>query len=379
MYVIKHNALLKNCYVTFGSLLWKIIGIFVKTDDNLILFVGNVGKSFSGSPYEIYKYMQENEKYNKYYCVWAFSDPSAFKKYKLNMVKFDTFDYFLTALRARYWVTDVNIERSLKFKKKTTRYLNTWHGVALKKIGNDDKNSGRYDYSNIDFLCVSGEHDKRVYTSALNASRNSFLECGMPRNDILFRVTTEDYREIRQKLNVPEGKKVILYAPTWRDSVNNGISYDFVIPVDFKRWKKILGSRYILFFRAHDRTTKVMNVQFNDFVRDMSHYDQLNDLLIAADLLITDYSSIIFDYSILGKPTICFGPDFEEYCRERGVYFDPEKIYPGGVLRTEEQLLNEILTLDYEKRSKDALKLKMQFMEYSQGNAAQKCIEAILG
>ena len=379
IYEIKHNNVLKKVYTFIGSTALRFLGIFIRTDENLVLFVGNIGKSFSGSPYEIYHYMQGNDKYRKYKCIWAFNNPEDFKKYRLNTVKFDTLAYFASALKAKYWITDVNAERSLKFKKKETKYLNTWHGVALKKIGNDDKSSGRYDYSNIDYLCVSGEHDKRVYTSALNAKPSCLLECGMPRNDRLFFTTESERTELRKKLNIPEGKKVILYAPTWRDSVNAGVSYDLNIPVDFKKWEKLLAYDYVLFIRAHDRTTKLMKIDFNSFVKDYSRYEPLDDLLIVTDVLITDYSSIVFDYSILEKPFICFGYDFEQYCRERGTYFDPEKVYPNGVLKTEEEVLDALAHINWKKECENTRILKKKFMEYSHGKATETCVKSLFG
>lgn len=379
IYLIKHHPGLKRAYENIGSTAVSGIGKVIRTDENLVLFVANVGKNFSGSPYEIYQYMQNHEEYSKYHVVWAFNHPENYQGEFLNTVRMDSPEYILTALRAKYWITDNNIERSLNFKKKNTRYLNTWHGVALKTIGNDDKFSGTFDYSDIDYLCVSGEHDKRVYSSALNASEECFLECGMPRNDVLFHVSYKDRIETRQKLGIPANKKVILFAPTWRDSVNGGNSFDLNIPVHFEKWREALGEDYMVMFRAHDRTSKLMNVEFDDFVVNYSTYEPLNDLMIAADILVTDYSSICFDWSLLEKPFICFGYDWEEYKAERGVYFDAEQVYYGGVLRTEEEVLNRILTMDVEAELKGVRALKEEFMSYSKGNAAEICVKALFG
>lgn len=376
-YYIKHSSALKAIYVGCGSLLLRFVGLFVKQDSNLILFVSNIGKSFSGSPYALYEYICAHSEYSQYHCIWAFNEPKKYSEHNLDTVRFDSIEYFITALKAKYWITDVNIERSLKFKKNSTVYLNTWHGVALKKIGNDDKNSGRYDYSNLDYLCVSGEHDKRVYTSALKASKNCFLECGMPRNDELFLANAEKKQRIRKKLGIPDGKKVILYAPTWRDSINNGVSFDLKIPVNFKRWEEELGEEYILFFRAHDRTTRVMDIEFNEFIQNYSNYEPLTDLLIVCDVLITDYSSIVFDYSILEKPFICFGYDYDRYCQERGVYFDARKEYPQGVLLDENEVLHRIHSLDIDKECEKTRIIREKFMEYSKGNATALCIRKL--
>jgi CDP-glycerol glycerophosphotransferase len=100
--------------------------------------------------------------------------------------------------------------------------------------------------------------------------------------------------------------------------------------------------------------------------------------MIASDLLISDYSSTILDYSILEKPIICFGYDFEEYSAQRGFYFDMETVMPGGVVRNEDALLSRIKTIDWESERAEAKKLKDEHMEYG-GNATLLCIDAVFG
>lgn len=379
IYQIKHHPVIRTAYEKLGSAVLTAYGKTKKIDENLVLIVANTGKNFSGSPRAIYDYMKEHSEYDKFHVVWAFNHPENYQGEFLDMVHMDSPEYVKIALQAKYWITDNNIERSLQFKNPETIYLNTWHGVALKTIGNDDKFSGRFDYSNIDYLCVSGEHDKRVYTTALNASPDCFLECGMPRNDSLFGVTEGDRFDVRMKLGIPVDKKVILFAPTWRDSVNGGNSFDLDIPVHFKKWREALGDDYMIMFRAHDRTSKLMNVEFDDFVVNYSTYEPLNDLMIAADILVTDYSSICFDWSLLEKPFLCFGYDWEQYKEERGVYFDADEVYYGGVLRTEEEVLDRILHMDYPEEVEGIRKLRDKFMEYTKPNAAEICVKALFG
>lgn len=377
IFLIKHNNFIKWFFVVIGSLFFKALGLFIKTDTNLVLLVSNNGSGILGSPSSIYQYIRKNNQYKNLNCVWAVNNPEEYSKYDLNTVKFDSMKYFVTALKAKYWITDTNIERSLKFKKTNTKYLNTWHGVALKHIGNDDKNSGRYDYSNIDYLCVSGTHDKKVFKSALNATETSFLETGMPRNDSLINVSPNKIKEVKEKLDLPSDKKIILYAPTWRDSSNGGKTYDLKVPINFKKWEKELKDDYIILIRAHDRTTKMLNVKYNDFIRDYSKYEPLNDLLLVSDVLITDYSSIVFDFSLLKKPFICYCYDYEEYKSDRGFYFDPEKVYPGGILKSESAVLDRLKKQDFKQTKDDMQRINNIFMNYTKGNATQICVEKL--
>ncbi|MBM7635594.1 CDP-glycerol glycerophosphotransferase family protein [Streptococcus saliviloxodontae] len=378
IYLIKHNHVIKWLYVHMGSLFLRMLGFFIKTDDNLVLFVPNTGKSFSGSPRDIYDYMQSQEAYANYRTIWAFDEPAKMaEEFQLETVKLDSLAYFITCLRAKYWVTDINIERGLRFKKKGTVFLNTWHGVAIKKIGNDDPNSAKYDYRDLDYLCVSGEYDKQVFSSALKAPETSFLEVGMPRNDRLFKATDAEKEELRKLLDIPEGKKVIVYVPTWRDSQDKGKTFGLAIEADFKKWQEELGEDYVILFRAHSRTTEVMSVEYNEFLRDYSSYPDLNDLLIVADVLITDYSSVVFDYAILEKPVVYFAYDYDAYLEERGCYFEPRDVFEQPILEEETAVISHLKSLDIVKESALTTQIKKSFMDHSHGQATQMCVEKL--
>ena len=354
---------------------FRLVGLFVPVDDRLILISSFMGKSFNDSPKVLYDSIRNNEKYKEYRCVWAFEDPSRFPE--VESVKIDTWAYFKTALSAKYWITNTNIERGLKFKKKSQRYLNTWHGIALKTIGNDCPGRKDYDFSNIDYMIVSGAHDEKVFRSAFRVNPSSFLKCGMPRNERLWRATSEDTRAMREKLSIPEGKKAILYAPTWRESLDGGKTYAIKPPIHFDKWKEALGDRYIVLFRAHHQTTKIMGVAFDDFVRDVSEYPDVNDLMIAADVLVTDYSSIAFDYSILRRAIVCYAYDYDSYLANRGVYFDMNTEYPNPICREEKELIEALQKVDPEKEAEKTTQFRDKFIQY-RAETEEQCIRALL-
>jgi len=191
--------------------------------------------------------------------------------------------------------------------------MNTWHGVALKSIGNDCPGRKDYNFDTVNHLVVSGDYDKKVFQSAFNARSSSFLRCGMPRNEELWSAGEKEKAYARKKLGIPDGKKVVLYAPTWRESTNGGKSYDIKPPMHFEEWKRGLGDNYIVLFRAHHLTTKILGLTYDEFLWNMSDYPAVNDLMIAADILITDYSAIAFDYSILCRPIFCYAYDYDTY------------------------------------------------------------------
>ena len=137
-----------------------------------------------------------------------------------------------------------------------------------------------------------------------------------------------------------------------------------------------MGEDYVVLFRAHHITTKVLDVHFNEFVRDVSNYPAVNDLMIAADLLITDYSAIAFDYAILCRPLLCYAYDYDTYLAERGTYFEIDEKYPMQSCRTEQELLDRICTIDYKKESANTLRFRDEFIRYG-GQATESCVKAL--
>lgn len=374
IYILKHNALIQKVYRLVMSFVFKVCGFCIPVDENLVLFVSFMGKGFNDSPRAIYNYLKSHSEYEKYRCVWAFECPEKFPE--LDTVKIDTLQYFFIALKAKYWVTNTNIERGLTFKKKCQVYLNTWHGIALKKIGNDCPGRKDYNFGTVDYLCVSGTYDEKVFKSAFNAQEKSFLRCGMPRNDMLWNTNNNERERVRSELKIPEGKQVILYAPTWRESVDGGKTYTIKPSIDFKKWKDRLGDKYIVLFRAHHLTTKVLNVKFDDFIFDVSNYESVNKLMIVSDVLITDYSAIAFDYSILCKPIFCFAYDYETYLTQRGTYFEIDEKYPNKSCRDENELIERIVGIDYQEECENTRKFRDRYVEYHE-NATEECVKKL--
>lgn len=376
IYILKHYAIIQAVYRFIMSLVFRVMGKFIKTDENLVLFVSFMGLNFNDSPKAIYDYMQSHLKYKNYHCVWAFEDPTRFPE--LETVKIDTLAYFKTALKAKYWITNTNIERGLHFKKKDQKYLNTWHGITIKFIGNDVAGRNDFNFETVDHLCVCGEYDERIFKRAFRANESSYLRCGLPRNEELWNVTEEHVARVRQKIGIPADKKVILYAPTWRESTDGGKTYEIKPPIHFDIWKKELGEDYVVLFRAHHQTTKVLGIQYDDFVREASSYPAVNDLLIIADILITDYSAIAFDFSILCKPIFCYAYDYDTYLAERGTYFQIDEKYPNKSCRTERELLSRIKNMDYATECINTKRFRDEFIQYGIG-ATEVCVKAEFG
>ena len=166
-YVLKHNITVQLIYKKVMSVIFRFIGLFVRTDDKLILFSGH-GRKYNDSPRSIYEYMISRDEYKDFKYVWALEEPDKVEIPKGIKIKADTMKYFITALKSKYWITCVNIERGLHFKKKNTIFLNTWHGTPLKLIGNAVSGRKDFDFSNTDIFCYAGEYEREIYKRDLD-------------------------------------------------------------------------------------------------------------------------------------------------------------------------------------------------------------------
>ena len=376
-YMLKHYAFVYKTYQLVMSNTMKFWGLFLPIDPKLIVFTAHT-RRYNDSPRAIYEYMISNPKYSDYKFVWAVDDPvNTVIPGPAIMVKADTAEYFKTTLKAKYWITCVNIERGMIYKKKNCKYLNTWHGVALKRIDNVDAR-GNDDFSYVDYMCYESEYQKNVLKKSFNAQDEHLIPTGLPRNDALYYTTDEEIKALKEKLGLPLDKKIILYAPTWRDSNDGGQSYSLRPPMNMEYWQQQLESEYVMLFRMHAYTNKVMGLTYNDFMRDVSEYPSINDLMKVSDFLISDYSACIVDYSILERPIICFAYDYEEYSRTRGVNLDFEKEMPSGVKRTEQEVIDHIKNMDYLTECEHTKNFKNKYT-YIGGKATQICVETLFG
>ena len=308
----------------------------------MILFSSYGGDSINDSPKVIYDYIKKH--YDGYYCVWVVNNPENRILEDVKYVTVDTFKYFIACLKAKYWVTNVNIERGLHFKKKKTFYLNTWHSTTVKTIGNQVKGRKDYNFKNINLLCSDGSFMTNIFVKYFNAPSKSIFECGRPREDELFEKNGLEERErILKKYNINNNSFVVLYAPTWKDT--NGREDLLSVSLNLNKLIELVDKNIIILFKTHHLTKNASGVVFNESIIDVSDCQNINELYFAADVLISDYSSCFFDFGLLEKPIICFAPDLEEYERSRGLCVDLRNDFPGGVIFDEKVLALRIMDL----------------------------------
>lgn len=368
-YAIKHYPVIQILYRWILSNAFKLLGLFIKTDENLALFVSYGGKQYSDSPKVIFESMRRDSRFEKVKYVWAFEQPEKFNIEGARKIQINSLGYFITALRAKIWVTNVNVERGLNFKRRNTIYLNTWHGTGPKKGGNAVKGRKDYDFSRVDIFCCDGDYTKNVFIKWFNAKEENMIECGRPREDELLEFTEKDKVRIQKELRIPEGKKVCLYMPTWREYGNRNLTV--------KLWENELSEKYVMLVRTHHFAQNDVFAQVNgDFWIDVSSYPNVNELYYVADVLISDYSSAFFDYGLLKKPMVCFAYDYEQYKQSTGLFIDLEKEFPNSIMRSEKEVLNFLKEMDYTQECKKAGAFCQRYVSRPH-NATKICLDAL--
>lgn len=377
--ILKYNKVAYAVYYLVMSFCMNVLRLFVKTDDKLILFNSFAGRKYDDSPKAIYEEMRKDPRFTGYRLVWAFHEPDKFRVEGAEKIKTDGFLYFRTALAARVWVTNSSVERGLNFKGKNTFYLNTWHGSPIKKMGSDiasdNQSFGAKGKTHINIMNTQSYFEADIFSKCFGIPRKHFIEVGLPRNDALANYTEEEREQIRRKIGLPANKKVILYCPTFREyEKDENLGVVLAPPMDLKKWEAELGNQFVLLFRAHYEVSKVMEVQENDFVRNVTAYPALNDLMIASDILISDYSSIFFDYSIMDKCMIHFTYDFDKYEEKRGMYFDIRECLNGA--DSEDGVIAILRDIDVRRESEKTVAFRNKYMNFY-GEASKKTVDCI--
>ncbi|NUR87826.1 MAG: CDP-glycerol glycerophosphotransferase family protein, partial [Nonomuraea sp.] len=296
-------------------------------------------------------------------------------------------EYYQALARSRFVVTNAHLP--VWFRRREGQVVvQTWHGSTLKRIGYDieDVQFARSDYHERlavevpqwDYLLSPSPWCTPILRGAFRFG-GEVLETGYPRNDVLF--DPELGAEVRRRLGIPDGKRIVLYAPTWRDDRFHGNGkYVFDLQLDLDRWRERLGEDHVLLIRRHPNIAGRLRVSDPTAVMDVSAYPDVQELYLAADALVTDYSSAMFDFAVTGRPMLFFTYDLEHYRDQlRGFYFDFEAEAPGPLLRTAEDLMDAIEDLDAVAARYAALyeSFRARFCPLDDGQAAARVVDTV--
>jgi CDP-glycerol glycerophosphotransferase len=269
--------------------------------------------------------------------------------------------------------------------------VQTWHGAPLKRLGFDVANrrsqpnrlygSWEQQVGNWQYVLSPNRFSTPILRDAY-AIEGELLETGYPRNDLLARADADARsREVRRRLGVPEGKRTVLYAPTYRDQVYDRRGrYRLDLRLDLARLRAAVGEDTVILFRNHPYVVDPAPTDADGFVRDVSSYPDGTELLLAADVLVTDYSSIMFDYASTGRPILFYAYDLDAYASEiRGFYVDFAETVPGPLLRTTDELADALgdiegVTARYASRYEE---FRAKFCEFDDGQASARVVDRL--
>ncbi|MEU6093230.1 CDP-glycerol glycerophosphotransferase family protein [Streptomyces sp. NPDC047079] len=292
--------------------------------------------------------------------------------------------YWDVLARAKFLINNANFADGV-VKRPGSVHLQTQHGTPLKKMGVDQSTypvvaaaSGSFAklltrVDRWDFNLSSNPHSTRMWERAYPGSYET-LEYGYPRNDVYSTATADDVARVRRELGVPEGRTALLYAPTHRDHDTG-----FDARLDLEAFCEAIGDGYVVLLRAHyfyDRGS----ARGDGRIIDVTGHRSSEDVCLAADALITDYSSIMFDYANLDRPIVVYADDWDVYREVRGVYFDLMEAPPGRVARTPEELAVVVREGAYADSSAAALRaaFRQRFCRFDDGRAAERVVRRVL-
>ncbi|MEU2426102.1 bifunctional glycosyltransferase family 2 protein/CDP-glycerol:glycerophosphate glycerophosphotransferase [Streptomyces sp. NPDC007851] len=293
-----------------------------------------------------------------------------------------TLGYWTALARSKYLVNNVNFDRRLR-KRPGQVFVQTQHGTPLKHMGLDLQEhpaaAAGLDFEELlrgvdkwDYVLSANRHTtltwERVYPG-----RYTTLEYGYPRNDVFQQATSADVTRIRETLGVPEGTVALLYAPTHRDYRRTQRP-----ALDLDRIVRRLGPRFVILARAHYWHGGPLAT--GPRVIDVSGHPSVESLCLASDALVTDYSSIMFDYANLDRPIVVHTEDWDAYHAARGTYFDLRSSPPGAVARTEDELIDIFATGHWcgSRSAQLRAAFRERFCRYDDGRAAERVVRHVV-
>jgi len=398
------------------------------------LFKAYSGRGYACSPRAIYEALLRDARFADFELYWVFREPLAhalslrgFEVRGLSgtapatpeidldvalgpealeqlrrsvIVVWGSREHYRAHARTAYWFCNTVIPWHL-VPRAGQAYVQMWHGTPLKRLGcdidlamaNNALYSGRQTHRRytreghrFTYLVTPSRFASEKLASAFALSKQQcdakILELGYPRNDALHSIPAQKIAALRARLGIPEGKKVILYTPTWRDDQHSSaMGYTLQLPLDFDALLRGLGDEYVVLFRSHYLIANSFDfARYPQFVIDVSGISDINDLHAVSDALITDYSSVFFDYANLERPIVFYMYDLETYANDmRGFYLDLTDL-PGPIVRSEDELVAAIRSADSPDPELRARyhRFNERFTYLDDGHASERVIERVI-
>lgn len=382
--IVSSNQYSKSSNKSKGNKLYnkfKKIGL----KDDLVFFESFHGK-YNNNPKYLYEKMLEMGLDKRFKFIWAYDGEDNLPGNPI-VVKSNSEDYYKYLSQSKYRVNNATfpiIDNNSKII-----YVQTWHGTPLKRLSRDINVQTGIGWSHFNkevktwnYLVSANEYSSNIFKRAFEY-RKEILEVGYPANDIFY-MDESKKQEIRNKFDIPSDKKIILYAPTFRDDKKDEEGNRvFDLELDLEKLRSALSDEYIVIIKTHYVISKKLEIsgQLKDFVIDFSNYDDIHELFILSDVLITDYSSSFFDFAHTKNPILFFMPDLKSYMQTRGLYGKTLLELPGPILINTDEVIDALLDLDKfaqdYKEKYDTFYDK--FCSIGNGDSSEKIIKHVWG
>lgn len=363
--------------------LWWMICFFLPIQKNKIVISNCYGRGYGDNPkYIVDELLKAKRNLKIVWIIKNIEEVNLLPK-DIEICEVNTLKCIHHLSTAKIWID--NFRKFFKYKKKKQIYIQTWHGFALKRIEKDVADhlgeayvKGAIKDSKYTDIIIS---DSQFMTSLYQKSfwyDGDVVEWGSPRNDIIIHPREELYKKVRDYFGLSEDKKIVLYAPTFRADHSTepyNIDYDKLRA----SCKKRFGKDFVVLVRLHPNIMyKCEFLKFKEGeIVNATHYADMQELLVASDICITDYSSLMFDFALSHKPCFQFATDIESYKKDRNFYFEIDKL-PFSVAQNNEELVKNILEFSQEEYEKRLIEFYNKVGMIMDGNASERCAEYIL-
>ncbi len=353
-------------------------------EPDLTVFAAYWYRGYSCNPRAIYEKLREEAPWVRGVWIVEAQHAGSFPP-EVEHVIAGTRDYYRLIARAKYYVNNVNFPNDF-VKREGTIHVQTHHGTPLKTMGLDLREayvaSERMNFDRLlrraarwDYSISSNELSTRIWKRVYPV-RFETLEIGYPRNDVLVNAEQAQIDRIRGELGIEPGQTTVLFAPTHREYLP-----EYVPTVDLGRLAEELGPEYVILKRAHyfyDGEVEPEESRAGNIL-DVTSHASIEDLCLAADVLLTDYSSVMFDYAVLDRPIVVHAPDWDEYRRLRGTYFDLLAEPPGVVTTSDDELVAAFRSgaVRGDEASRLRAAFRARFASLDDGHAAERVVRKV--
>jgi len=371
-----HNNLYKKVYKQYKS-------------KNMVLFECNFGKIYGGMPKYLYKEVVKSRP--AYNCIWVYQG----KKHQhadlvnVTQVKRGSIEFYMYLAISNIWINNINFP--IFHKRKDVVYLQTWHGTPIKRLGWDIEVDGPesaarmqqyYESRNWSYMLAQNDYASKIFSSAFKV--NNILVKGYPQNDIFYSNDKQRIiNDVGTALGVGNDKYVILYAPTWRDTNQVGNwKFKSESAINLKEMAEALPDNVVLLLREHHLVSpEKLPESLKNKIVDVSMWPDVQELMLLSDMLITDYSSIWFDFLNVQRPVIFYLYDHDAYIGKiRGSYLNVKIDLPGPVVESQPELVKLIHEMinSPDKYANELLRAHKKYCSNDDGKAAERIVDHVL-